>query len=226
MRSRTVLAALLVTAPLVGQPLAAPSYATGSVCGSLPRCHVVTRTDVDGDGRRDVVAIARRGADGAVDGSATVLVRTSPSHVASATRGTFQWVGPLWLGAAHLDGRDGRELVLGSSAGVHTRYFRVLTWRHGTLVTLRAPGGAPTWIVDSGNAGVMGWQRTAADPVGLVRRRVAQTDPATARVTGRVTTYLWSGQGWLRVRTRVVDPVGPRLAGSWAFWHVPGLDVY
>ena len=225
MRLWTVLAALLLTVPCTGLVLDAPSYATGSVCGSLPRCHVVARADVDGDGRRDVVAVARRGADGATDGSATVLVRTSRSHVASVTRGTFQWAGPLWLGAAHLDGRDGRELVLGASAGVHTRYFRVLTGG-GARRRRALLGGAPTWIVDSGNAGVMGWQRTAADPVGLVRRRVAQGDPATGRLTGRVTTYLWGSEGWSRVGSRVVDPVSPRLAGSWAFWHVPGLDVY
>ncbi len=225
MRPWTVLAALLVGAAGTGlAPLPVSSAAT-SVCGSLARCHVVARTDVDGDGERDVVALARRGADGATDGSVTVRVRTSASRVAAITRNTFQWSGPLWQGAAHLDGRDGRELVVGASAGVHTRYFWVLAWRRGSLATVRAPGNARTWIVDSGNTGVMGWQRTSSDPVGLVRRRVARLQPS-GRATGRVTTYRWSSTGWSRVASRVVDPVSPDLAGRWAFWHVPGLRVY
>src|SRR3954470_5702962 len=108
-----LLAALLVGVTGTGQTTVPASAATTSVCGTLTRCHVVVRTDVDGDGRRDVVALARRGADGATDGSVNVRVRPSPSRVVSVTRSTFQWSGGLWQGAASLDGRDGRELVLG-----------------------------------------------------------------------------------------------------------------
>jgi hypothetical protein len=218
---------LLLTAALALLAPAAPAAGAvpAPVCGSLPRCHVVARADVDGDGRADTVALARRGADGALHGSVTVLVRTARATVVSTRRTTFQWTGPLWQGAALLDGHRGQELVVGASAGAHTRFFWALTWRDGRLVTLPAPAGGPTWVVDSAAAVVLGWQRTAADPVGLVRRRVVEGDPDTGRFPGRETTWRWRADGWHRVATRSFRDVSPRRAGSWAGWNVPGLDT-
>ena len=226
MRTPTALALLFSTlapAALVLAPTAAP--AAVPVCGGQPRCHVVARADVNGDGRLDTVALVRRGADGAEHGSATVRVQTSPSRVGEVTRGTFQWSGPLWLGAATIDGRPGRELVLGASAGVHARYYWVLAWRNGSLATLRTPERDRTWGIDSAGSGILGWQRSDADPPGLIRRRVVDPQPS-GRLRGRETTYRWSTSGWSRVSSRVVDRVSERRLGPWFGWHVPGLGLF
>jgi hypothetical protein len=225
MRSRKLLTALLLAVTGTGLVPAGTASAQASVCGSLARCYVVARTDVDGDGRPDTVAIARRGADQAPHGSATVLVQTSPSRVESVTRSTTYWSGPLWQGAAHLDAVRGHELVFGATAGAHTEFFWAVTWRRGDLVTLPAPDGRRQWVVDGAANVVLGWQRSGADPAGLVRRRVARRD-LSGRMTGRVTTYRWRDGRWSRVATRVVDPVPDRVAGRWVGWHVPGLDNY
>jgi hypothetical protein len=224
MRSGTVLTVILgVTG--VGLVPVHQASATVPLCGSTARCHVVTRTDVNGDGRPDIVAITRRGATAAPDGSATIRVQTSPSHVESVTRSNSHWFGPLWQGAARIDARDGRELVLGATAGAHAQFFWVLTWRQGRLVTLRAPGGDRTWVVDGSATNILGWHRSDADPAGLIRQRVAERQ-SSGRVSGRVVTYRWSFAGWSRVGSRVVDPVSEGVASRWVGWRVPGLDVY
>src|SRR6476619_3274403 len=96
-----------------------PATASVPVCGGEPRCHEVARVDVNGDGTPDRVALVRRGGNRAEHGSVTVRVKTSPTHVESARRRTFFWSGGLWQGAGALDGRPGRELVVGHAMGAH-----------------------------------------------------------------------------------------------------------
>jgi len=220
-RARTVagLAALAVTA------LAPPGAAATSVCGGLPRCHEVVRVDVNGDGVRDRVALARRGADGAGSGSVTVRVQVGPGRVVSTTRRTFFWSGGLWQGAATLDGRPGRELVVGHAMGAHAEFFWVLTWRAGRLALLRAPGGGADWGVDGAANDVLGWQRFTAAPPGQVRHLEGERQ-ADGRMTGTVTTYRWTSGRWVREARRMVDPLSRERAGRWVGWHVKGLARY
>jgi len=205
--------------------VASPGAAATSVCGGVARCHEVVRVDVNGDGVRDRVALARRGADGAGSGSVTVRVQVGPGRVLSTTRPTFFWSGGLWQGAATLDGRRGRELVVGHARGAHAEFFWVLTWRHGGLALLRAPGGQADWGVDGAANDVLGWQRLTDAPPGQVRHLVGERQP-DGRMRGTVTTYQWTSGRWVRQARSVVDPLSRDRAGRWVGWHVTGLARY
>jgi hypothetical protein len=202
-----------------------PAAASVAVCGGLPRCHEVARVDVNGDGTADRVALVRRGGNRAEHGSVTVRVKTSPTHVESARRRTFFWSGGLWQGAGTLDGRPGRELVVGHAMGAHAEFFWVFTWRHGRLVTLRAPGGDPDWGVDGAANDVLGWQRLGGAPAGQVRHLVGERQP-DGRMKGTVTTYQWTPGRWVRQAATVVDPLSRERAGRWVGWHVQGVARY
>lgn len=227
-RARTVAALSALALTAVASPVvsAAPSAAAAtSVCGGVPRCHEVVRVDVNGDGVRDRVALARRGGDGAESGSVTVRVQVGPDRVVSTTRRTFFWSGGLWQGAATLDGRPGRELVVGHAMGAHAEYFWVLTWRRGGLAPLRAPGGQADWGVDGAANDVLGWQRFTDAPPGEVRHLVGERQ-ADGRMRGTVTTYRWTPARWVRQSRTVVDPLSRERAGRWVGWHVRGLARY
>jgi hypothetical protein len=221
MRIQLVTAAVLTAAfGVVGLP---PASASVSVCGNVGRCHVVARTDVNGDGRVDVVAFARRGKDGTKNQSVIVRVKVGPRRIVSTTRSTPWWSGSLWQGAAALDTAAGKELVLGATMGAHTEFFRVLTWRSGKLVRLRAPGGASTWVVDGAVNVSLGWQHRVGDDLGVVRRLVA-TRKDDGSMTGTISTYQSHGSRWTRISRQVRDPVPDDVAYAWGGWRVPGLD--
>src|SRR4051794_7019958 len=96
---------------------AAPATAAGP-CTGVARCHVVAHADVDGDGTRDPIGLARTGKDGGPKGTVTLLVQLG-SRVVRATRPAEYWYGPLWQGTANVDGLKGRELFFGRTQGAH-----------------------------------------------------------------------------------------------------------
>src|SRR4051794_25507072 len=125
MRARGAMAGLVGAGLISGVAAvgtASTAIADVGVCSGGLKCRVVTHVDVNGDGHADTVAIARRGAEGARSGSVMVRVKTSPGRVVSASRRTSFWFGGLWQGAARIDGRPGRELVVGYTAGAHTLF--------------------------------------------------------------------------------------------------------
>ncbi len=220
---RRLLTSLAVlAAALAGQTAPADAAGTG-VCHGVTGCRVVARVDVDGDGHRDSVGVARRGS--APHLSVLVRVRTGRHHVVSVRAPADFWLGSLWHGAAHLDGRPGAELVVGYTTGAHTSFYRALTWRAGRLVTLGAPGPGDFWVVDSAAFVSFGWQRLPRDPAGTIRRLSAQRVGTSLHdpFRGRVVRYRWTPRGWRTEAARTVFPMSDRSAFAWGGFHVPGL---
>ncbi len=109
---------------------------------SGPTYLLVTRRDVDGDGRRDRVYVAELSDDRAI-----LRVDRARGRTLHRSLNTELWYGKAWHGAANIDGRDGFELVTGDAMGAHTLFFDAWTYRAGRLVRLRAPS-SNTWVVD------------------------------------------------------------------------------
>lgn len=213
---------------LAGAPTTAASAdvaAAPGVCDGVARCRVVAHVDVNGDGSPDAVGIARRGADGAARGAVIVRVRTAPGHIVSVRRKTEFWSGNPFQGAARVDGRPGREVFVGHMLGAHTLFHRALTWRHGTLVTLTAPGPGADWVVDSSYRQHYGWLKRRTDPDGVLQRRVAVRVRDTNRFRGTLTTYRWTRDGWTKL---VVErrSLSERAAATWGGFKVPGLGRF
>lgn len=230
-RWRTGLAVILGASllPTTGSALSADA-ATGSlvgpgVCDGVSGCRVKARTDVNGDGSPDVIGIARRGKNGASEGTVIVRVKTGPRTIVSTNARTEYWYGPPWQGTAGLDGRRGKEIVVGFSVGAHGQSYRALTWRRGELATLDAPGRGKYWYIDSAMWISAGWQQRSGDPAGTIRRRVAMRtgDSAESPFEGKVTTFKWAPDGWQRLGTRTVYPLSDKRAFRWGGFHVPGL---
>lgn len=213
---------LLLTSGASGA-VAAPGQ--GGLCAGLDHCHVVARPDVTGDGERDTVALVRHGENGAERGSVTVRVRTAEGRVISTRRRTAYWHGALWQGAGLLDGRGGRDLVVGRTQGAHAQEFTVLTWRKGELVVLNAPGKGRWWWIDSAVWINAGWQHRKVDDEGLVRKRVAMREGNAAEgpIRGKVSTFRWTRDGWDRVNRRTIYSMSDRRASRWGGWRVQGI---
>lgn len=221
---------IVATSPSSATPSGTPS--APGVCAGVAGCHVVARVDVDGDGQRDTVGLARRGADGAKRGAALVRVRTADGRTLSTTRRTEFWFGPLWQGAAALDGRPGKDLVVGRTTGAHARLFQVLAYRAGavgkaaSLQPVQAPGKGTFWYVDRAVWISAGWKTTTDDPPGVVRKRLAmrQGSASEGPFEGRVTTFRWTAAGWQRLAVRKVHDMGDLQVARWGGWRVPGLQ--
>lgn len=153
-------------------------------------------------------------------------MRTAEGTLVTSRRRTEFWYGPLWQGAGRLDGRRGTELVVGRTTGAHAEVFTVLTWRHGDLVVLGAPGRGRWWTVDAAVWVDLGWQRRPADPRGVVRKRAAVREGSATDgpFRGRLTTFRWSKQGWERVDRSVIYPMSEKRASRWGGWRVRGID--
>lgn len=213
-----VLAAVLGT---TGAATLAPAAAAApGVCDGVRGCKVVARVDVDGDGTKDAVGVARRSGKGAPEGRVVVRVRTDRG-ILKATRTTSYWFGAPFHGTSDLDGRGGREVVVGATTGAHTSFYWVLTVRKGALETLPAPAFGKQWAVDSAAMVTLGWHRTAEQPAGRVQLRQGERIGSTKRFDVRLTTYRWKG-GW-KVVDRDRKSVSETKAWKWGGWHVPGL---
>lgn len=218
----TAATALLVGAPIIA---ASPAAAAPGVCDGVARCRVVAHVDVNGDGTPDGVGIARRGANGAERGAVIVRVRTRPGHIVSVRKKTESWYGDPFQGTARVDGRPGKEIFVGHVLGAHTLFHRALTWRHGALVTLGAPGPGADWVVDGSYAQDYGWRKRATDARGVITRRVAVRVRDTDSFRGTLTTYRWTREGWARTAIEH-RRLSERAAARWAGFAVRGLDRF
>jgi hypothetical protein len=200
-------------------------HAEQGVCAGVRGCHVVGHADVDGDGSPDPIGIADRGQDGAAVGGVIVRVKTGPGTVASVFRTTHGWYGPRWQGVANLDGRHGKEIVVGRVMGAHAQFYQVLTWRQGRLALLDAPGQRKWWYIDGAVGISVGWLRLPADEPGTITKRAAvRTGDATeSPFIGKVTTYRWARGGWRQITSKTINPLPDARAYRWGGFHIPGL---
>jgi hypothetical protein len=186
---------------------------------------VVAHVAANGDGSPDAVGSARRGANGAARGALIVRVRTAPGPIVSVRRKTEFWYGNPFQGTARVDGRPGKEIFVGHLLGAHALLHRALTWRHGTLVTLGAPGPGADWVVDSSYRQDYGWLKRRDDPAGRLQRRVAVRVRDTDRFRGTLTTYRWTRDGWTK-RSVEHRSLSERAASRWGGFAVPGLGRF
>jgi len=218
-----VMLGALAMSTLAGVPAA--SAAGAGVCTGVAGCRVMAFGDVNGDGNRDAIGMVRHGANGAAEGSVIVRVKIRPGVIASAYTKTGYWYGSPWQGVATLDGRRGKEIVVGRTAGAHTQFYRALTWRQGGLTTLGAPGKGTDWIVDGAMRISIGWNHKRTDKAGTIRRRWAERtgDAVHSRFKGTVTTYRWTSTGWTKTASKTIYPMRDATAYSWGGFQVPGL---
>lgn len=199
---------------------------SGSVCGGVEYCRVVSRADVDGDGRADQVGLVEYG-DEWVTTKSVVRVRTARGRSMSRTI-EGSWPGTTsWHGAAAIDGERGYELVLGRHMGTHAMFFAVLTYRDGQLTTLKAPGGAWTWYIDSSYSYNAGWYRSTSGGLRVTAvASVRDVDSTSSRPHRQTTTrYRWSGGRWVKASSSV-RWVSDSTAAKPSGWHVPYLKRF
>lgn len=213
-------ALLATTAGAVPAGAAHAAAKKPAVCRGVPDCHRVKQIDVNGDGRRDGVGMVNRVSDGS--GTVTVHVRLSTGRRLAKTRRVEYWYGPVWSGAARLDGRRGAELFLGRSSGAHALLYQVLTIRKGKLVLLRAPGGAKEWLVDGAYSMNVGFWRRVNDGKVFVTRRSAVRNASGHGHHGRDVRYRWRS-GWHKVSSTKRRYAKDKVAFGIGGWHVKGL---
>lgn len=221
-RSGAMAVAMAVATAVLVVPAEASAAGPG-VCKDISRCRVVVRVDVNGDGVRDAVGVAKRGRNADPNGAVIVRVKTGPHRIVSARRKLEPWFGSPWHGAAYLDGQRGAELVVGHLAGAHTENFWALTWRRGKLVTLRAPGNDPDWVVDGAYSVSLGWQRRTTDRVETVRRLEAYRNSNTSTFSAAFTTYRWRAGTWQRVSRATNNRLDEDVASTWGGFRIAGL---
>ncbi len=166
------------------------------------------RVQVDGQAGQDAVVLIG-GKDLKLDsfgnGIGHVLVRV---HLANSRRtlSSRQFMTYLsvrkpwtpWLGAASLDHRGGKEIMVGFSTGAHSQFFTVLNDQAGRLRELAAPARTSWGANSSFGTGNFGWRCTST---GVESRSVF---PGGGSPTYRIVRnrYVW--------RTRRVGPHEPR----------------
>lgn len=236
------LAILLVALALTGSahsitsPSAPAQAATDRhVCAGVSGCHQVVSVDVDGDGRPDEVGItSRRIVD---DGSITVRVRTATGHTLQTTGRHVFWFAKPYVGAPALDGAKGAEIVVGDTMGAHYQRFRVVTYRSGRLVTLKAPplvwtkaglaASTARWEVDGAWSSDIGAARTSSveNGVRLTLKSAVRNESGTGH-TGYTTSYRWHSGGWTKVSATQVDYASDKAPAALGGWHVAGLPRF
>jgi hypothetical protein len=223
--------ALVVTLVLAGlSPLSSPAGPAEAatvthvgVCAGVDGCHVRSHVDIDGDGQRDAVGMAHRGRSS--DQVVIVRVKTGPRQIDTARYHMSFWHGSPWQGTAALDGRPGREIVVGRTMGAHAQLYRALTWRHDGLTQLDAPGSGGSFMIDAAVWISLGWKRPAAAPAGVIRMRHAERiGDYRSPFHGVVSTYRWNQGSWDRTRVNDRGRISDRCARRWGGFRVEGLD--
>ena len=206
-------------------PSAAPTADAPPVCLAAG-CRVVTRADVDGDGRRDRTSITpttRGGRKAQV--LRTVTARGEVAHVTVPT--PWLYGESAWFGAAFLDGRPGAELVLRTGYGAHTQYFGVYGWERGRLAARQDPSTRSTqWSTDGALSVTKGYAvGRSGGAMTLAATEYHANDGWTAMV-GTRSTFRWSKGAWRKAGTVTLRAGlnSPALAAAYG-WHVKGLPV-
>jgi hypothetical protein len=242
-RALAVVAALAAVGSLaVATPATAPARAVAAartVCTGVARCHVVAQVDVDGDRRTDEVGmVADLRASDANKGVVTVRVRTAGGRTLSTTSRTVAWFGKdadAWYGAARIDGRRGSELVVGQQMGAHSTSFRVITYRHGSLVTLRAPKAprrtgrvddTATWFTDAALNFHDGYTRSRSKGAVLMDLTTVQRNASGKGHSGWTARYRWSHGGWHLMLVKRVHYATEAAVARAGGWHVAGLPQF
>ncbi|CAA9407757.1 MAG: hypothetical protein AVDCRST_MAG75-2545 [uncultured Propionibacteriaceae bacterium] len=237
----TAAALVLVVPPMLKakEPAPGPLVTTttaSDVCTGIPGCTKVATVDVDGDDQPDQVGIVSN--KPAAGGTITVQVQTATGQTMQTTSTNVRWFAKSpWFGAAPVDGEAGVELVIGDQMGAHFQQFRVITYRDGKLVTLKAPAAGeykstntdPTdrWGVDGSYSFNMGiFRKESAEGEVTVTMKTAFRSDSGKGHTGQTRVYRWYSGEWVTVSTKNVRYTSDKDAFALSGWHVKGLRRY
>jgi hypothetical protein len=198
-----------------------PAAPAPRVCAGIPKCKVVARTDVDGDGVRDQVGFVVPARDRVV-----VHVATASGDRMRRGLDTVWFPRGEFYGATPIDGRPGAELAVGTLMGAHTLFFTTLTARDGRLVVLDAPGARDEWMIDGAFSFHAGVTRRVRDGRVTVVLREAERVGHRSRFRGRDRAYVWQGGGWQLRSTRRTSFEGERSVTGVGGWHVGDLPRF
>lgn len=214
-----------VAAAIALSGMAVPTAADASTaCTGLSGCKIVSRADVDGDGRADQVGVRIKTSGGTTKN--TVRVRTAKGRLMSSQVAVQPWA-KSWHGAARIDGRAGYELVIPTTGQSEYLTYRVLTYREGRLVTLKTPQNRWSWDVVAEYAGVTGWARSTRDGKVFVTRKIALRVGETSRFDLRATTYQWKNGAWSRPVSSTRNTRASQKAADSAFgWNISYLKRF
>lgn len=219
-RMGAVLAVVLVAGGL----MAPSATAATTACSGVSGCKIVSRADVDGDGRADQVGMVSKTTSSG-ERSSTVRVRTAKGRVMTTTTKGL-WHPNPWHGAANIDGNPGYELVVGAHHGAHAQFFRVITHRNGRLVTLKAPGNQWTWHIDGSYSYNAGWFRNVSRGQVYMTSKGASRNQNSPGHDLRVNKYQWRNGTWSRISSSRTPRASNKAAYAAGGWHVPYLKSY
>lgn len=197
----------MVTGVLMGSAVLAAGPAQAAEAYSEQR--LIARADVDGDGKRDSVIQTTTWSVDGLTATTTVTVKGSTKRT-SSVRWSVNFYAEFetpWVGVGIVDGKPGYDLAVDINDNEDERY-RMYTWRSGRLVSLAPPesrSGARTaiWKGMSGeNPG--GYRFYTSRGVRYVERLVGTNvrDYPRREFRATFTTYKWSKDGWVLVKTR------------------------
>lgn len=210
----------LLTAALVLPAAASTAAPARSTCGA--GCTIVSRADIDGDGRADTTSLTRL-----QKGKAHLLRTVTATGRTASTKVATPWLfgNAPFYGAAAMDGVRGSEIVLRTGSGAHTQFFGVYSWRGGKLVAQRDPAGSTEWVTDGALSFAAGYSlRTVKGTKQLTRISLSRDSwEAPATFSGVRTTAQWKNGRWTPITIRKVTV--PETDAMWAGagWNVRGL---
>lgn len=221
--------------------IAAPKPRVG-VCGGVSDCHVVGHADLDGDGTTDDIAVVGHADQPEYDqwsssNRPTLRVSTKAGIVTYPVPVDGWAYRPLYGGAASVDGKPGKEVIVGHTAGEHSRYYTMLTMRNGKLVTLPAPNTtirAGDWGVDGSwrsNASYKCLGKGVVEAASAVARDPSPNSNSTSTIYDtRIQRYVWADGKWRidgpEQKKPQAFPVGIEMPERFAGWQCAGFSRF
>lgn len=203
---RVLLAALALSlAPLTTTVV--PAQAANMV----PAAH---SADVDGDGRGDRVTVRK------VRSNCVVRVATARGRVARVSIASWHSDPCKFRGAAGIDTRRGKEVVVLTQLGAHTQWYSVLTWRNGRLQRQWLDGNE-RWVADSAYNSAAGIKRMRVGGKPAIVTHALWRGNGT-RFTGPRKVFRYRNGRWVKVGQRHVALTQKQARGI-SGWHVKGL---
>lgn len=215
----------LVGGLLVAAPASAADHAPAGIVKAATAKTVRAKVDVDGDGRKDRVAVKPVSAN-----RFKVIVKTAKKRTASLTITstiTSDWglTTPYW-GAAKIDGVKGHELLLSIGGGDGVTTIAV-TWRKGKLVRATAPQPRGTgadkynWYTLDTGWGTSGYRVYIKKGKRYIQNYWTSTD-GLGNWTANITTSKWTKSGWKKVsvKTKAVTAAQVKKSYSGTFTGV------
>ena len=206
-------------------PASASAAGRRRLRGRAPRCRVVARVDVDGNGTRDPVALDALAARTAgPHGSLVVRVKVGPHRIVKVRRKLPYWYGAC-LAGLRLHRRTQGARARGGPHGWCARRssFACSPGARGRLVDLRAPGGGVDWYIDGAYSISIGYLHRAGTPAGSLLHRVADRWIDDRRRVRGDRRPLRLGRWSLEAHPSQAYPyLDEQTAYRWGGWRIPG----